>query len=305
MAEQKRETALLRSSLASVKRQFQAVWDSGVVNRVIVIQQNKHATGLPLDSSDIDWLFIHARGYAKSDNHLHRDADGRVILSGYCSGARWRSNKPVPNFGFDRWHQVIGLPAVEGVAKDAGRLLKDLPENVRHQLWKVEANPVGTSVPSSCKWVMWSEAVFALAWKEIVGSPLRANKATPVRFGVPSFTEPLPTHEDWYSMRDWYSTLDNFAAASVQAIDIIQSWLPDVPKREAEGDGVARILAAIAQQQQTPKLNRGGQRKYDSKLKKRIRDAWATGRHKRYIDCDTALKLEPGTTKRVLDTARK
>jgi hypothetical protein len=254
MAEKKSDPSLLRTSLASVKRQFQAVWDSGIDNGAILIQQNKHEAGLPLDSSDIDWLFVQAGGYAagfgKSHIHPDRDAEGRVIPiipRKTSSGARWRSDKAVPSFGFDRWHQVIRLSAVEGAAKAAGNLLDALPKNVRLKLW--DANPVGTLLPSCGHWALWSEAVFALAWKEIDGSLLKAKKVTPVRFDVPN-TEPQPPHEDWFSMRDWYSTLDNFAAASVQAIDILQSWLGDVPKRETEAaaDGIVKRLETLERQ---------------------------------------------------------
>lgn len=237
---------LLRSSLDSLKLQFQAVWDSGIDNRAILIQQNKHAPKLRLgDFSDIDWLLVQAGGYPAGFGKTHirpqRCVDGSeipIVAHGTSSGAHWRSDKPVPSFGFDRWHQVIGLSAVKDAAKAAGRLLDDLPENIRRELW--DALPEGKSLPSSDSWTLWSEAVFELAWKRegkgIVGSPLKAKRHTPIRFDKPD-SRPLPDDEDWYSMRDWYSKLDNFAAASVQAIEILQSWLDDVPKRETEAVG--------------------------------------------------------------------
>ena len=259
---------LLRSSLDELKLEFQAVRESGIDNRAILIQQNKHAPKSRLgDFSDIDWLLVQAGGYPAGFGKTHirplRCTDGSeipIVAHGNSSGAYWRSDKPVPSFGFDRWHQVIGLSAVKDAAKAAGRLLDDLPENIRRELW--DALPEGKSLPSSDSWTLWSEAVFELAWKRegkgIVGSPLKAKRVTPGRFDKPD-DRPLPDYAHWYSMLDWYSKLDNFAAASVQAIGILQSWLPDAPNANPTSPQPA--IGAAADDNGRARSGRNGKRR--------------------------------------------
>ena len=65
------------------------------------------------------------------------------------------------------------------------------------------------------------------------------------------------------------------------------------------------IAGAMPSNKSTTKRKRGGQRKYDSKLKKRVLAAWTTGKYMRYADCDSALGEAAGTTKRIVDTVRK
>ena len=109
--------------------------------------------------------------------------------------------------------------------------------------------------------------------------------------------------KNWPAIQDQLRLLSDFDLLALREVLRDES---EIVKRSPSNDGsVARILAAIAQQQQTPKLKRGGKRKYDSKLKKRVRDAWATGRYARLNDLDKPLGLAPGTAKKVHDTDRK
>ena len=272
---------LLRSSLDSLKLRFQAANDPGSPSKAWLVHVHDKGDKKPAIYALADGFDSSCEKPSPSDvAYRHDPAIGRRVPR------------------FRRCVRLNGYQSLKPIGEDAARLLEGLPDAVQTRLWR--GLPAGTHFMGNglSRWVL---AVFELANANVF--PLRDARWFPID-GEQAKTIFAPESQ-LPADADWYATLPDFAAASVQALAIIQSWLPDVPKREPEADGVARILAAIAQQQQTPKLKRGGQRKYDPKLKKRIRDAWATGRHKRYSDCDTALKLEPGTTKRVLDTARK
>ena len=275
---------LLRSSLDSFKSRFQAANDPGSPSKA--------------------WL-VHVHDRGDETPAIYARADGYDSPSVKSSPSTWR-HVGVPAIGrrvprFRRCVKLNGYERLTPICTDAGRLLDKLPAAVQKRLW--QGLPAGTDRRTADLLAYWVLAVFELANPNVFGFPLQADRMIPLTdeqvktIFAPESRQPADA--------DWYATLPDFAAASVQAIDILQSWLPDVPKREAEGDGVARILAAIAQQQQTPKLKRGGKRKYDSKLKKRVRDAWATGKYERLNDLDNPLGLAPGTAKKVHDTDRK
>ena len=123
---------------------------------------------------------------------------------------------------------------------DAVRLLEGLPAAFQTRLWGRPISDIRVRLMSDADRIpQWVMAVFELLNKSGVGPPLRRVRDLPLA--------ERPVGFKLGADAELYATLPDFAAASVEAISIIQNWLPDVSKRELEVDGVARILAAVEQ----------------------------------------------------------
>ncbi len=126
---------------------------------------------------------------------------------------------------------------------------------------------------------------------------------------------PAPcSHEDWKAAWHWVGLTPPDEITDERITSELKPALlakhrrdiQDKQRRQDERD-IANKMAEAATKLSSlaKKRKRGGQRKYDSKLKKQIREAWATKKHKTYEDCDIFLGQPLGTTKKVLDTTRK
>lgn len=138
--------------------------------------------------------------------------------------------------GGERW---ASLPEpLQSVADDAARLVKRLPENIAKQL------PPECWCSTRNNWPLWVAVVFGLAWSPVPNSLPHAVRLVPLNDRETILLESVSDMKEWLNLTDeqiaavrekgWYSTLDDFAAASVQAIDVLMSWLDDVPKPETE-----------------------------------------------------------------------
>ncbi len=220
---------LLRSSLDSLKLRFQAANDPGSPSKA--------------------WL-VHVHDKGDEKPAIYALADGYDSPSVKPSPSTWR-HLGVPAIGrrvprFRRAVQLNGYERLTPICTDAGRLLDKLPAAVQGRLW--HGLPAGTDRRTADLLSYWVLAVFELANPNVFGFPLQADRMIPLADGqVKTIFAPesrLPADADWYA------TLPDFAAASVQAIDILQSWLPDVPKRAtgAAADDIVKRLETLERQ---------------------------------------------------------
>ena len=210
------ESALLQSSLALVKQRFQAIV-GGSPSKAWLLQVHDRESG---GTSPI---------YALADGYESPGVESKP--------STWaRLGCPAIGLGVPRFWRTVRLNGSEiltPIGKEAAELLMSLPVAVQSRLWR--GLPAGTNLRTAEGDLLWALAVFELANANIAYSSLRAVRQTPLTeetakaFFAPESKLPADS--------DWYATLPDFAAASVQAIDILQSWLADVAKQEAEEDG--------------------------------------------------------------------
>ena len=220
------QATLLRTSLMSLKSRFQAVADRGTPGNAWLIKWSQLEPGMSL-FDQFAWI----EGFSLKSLHT-----GITRL-------------PFPVDNFIRGHQIIGEEQISAAAIDAARLLEGMPAWIWTELWS--ELPSGSSFPLGDGWQLWSEAVFELAWKGAPGSPLKAsrwaridaNNINEMVYGLAPFQK-LPADADWYS------TLDNFAGASVHAINILLCWLEKwsgspatgLDRNDSRGIAPSRIL---------------------------------------------------------------
>ena len=207
------ESALLQSSLALVKQRFQAIV-GGSPSKAWLLQVHDRESG---GTSPI---------YALADGYESPGVESKP--------STWaRLGCPAIGLGVPRFWRTVRLNGSEiltPIGKEAAELLMSLPVAVQSRLWR--GLPAGTNLRTAEGDLLWALAVFELANANIAYSSLRAVRQTPLTeetakaFFAPESKLPADS--------DWYATLPNFAAASVQAIDILQSWLADELKRETE-----------------------------------------------------------------------
>lgn len=205
----------LRSRFESLKSRFQAMADRG--------------------SPDKAWL-IHAHDTGNGPSPVYGWADGFDVNRGGCEPAATRrgmvfglkDGRTIEIPPFTRWVQLTGYDELSLLGKKAARLLYDLPADVAARLW--DRLPDGTELKGGLP--LWTLAVFELANANARDDPLHAFRLVPwsenerveleslrLEFREGILKQPAP------SFFDWFSTLDNFSAASVEAIDILMSWL--------------------------------------------------------------------------------
>ena len=203
----------LRSSLDDLKLRFQAANDPGSPSKA--------------------WL-VHVHDKGEEKPTIYALADGYDSPSVKSSPSTWQ-HLGVPAIGrrvprFRRCVRLNGYERLGPIGEDAARLLDGLPAAIQTRLW--HGLPAGTDRRTTDLLAYWVLAVFELGNANVVWSPLRCNRRYPITGdqakAIFAPESGLPADADWYA------TLPDFAAASVQAVTILQSWLPDVPKREAE-----------------------------------------------------------------------
>ena len=209
------ESALLQSSLALVRQRFQSIVG---------------------DSPSKAWLLhVHDKGDATPP--IYALADGYNSPGIESKPSTWaRVGCPAIGCGVPRFWRGVRLNGSESltpISNEAASLLVLLPAAVQSRLWR--GLPAGTELREAEGDLLWALAVFELANANVAYSSLRAVRQTPITaetakaFFAPESKLPADS--------DWYATLPDFAAASVQAIDILQSWMADALKKEAEANG--------------------------------------------------------------------
>ena len=204
---------LLRSSLDDFKLKFGAVDD-------------------PCSPSKAWLVHVHDRGDEKPA--IYARADGYDSPSVKSSPSTWKRYgvaaivRRVPRF--KRVVQLAGYQSLDWICEGAAELLDALPAAVQHRIWR--GLPDGTQLLGDGLW-RWMLAVFEIGNANVAGSSLRCKRWYPIT-GEQAKTIFAPA-SGLPADADWYATLPDFAEASVQAIAILQSWLADVPKQEAEG----------------------------------------------------------------------
>ena len=278
------------------------------------------------------WL-VHV--HKKCDESLAIYSDG--MMDGNNSTLVSRTPSDLSRLGLAAWSRSIspfsrtvrlkGYQCLIPIGNDAGQLLKGLSATVQTRLWR--DLPTGTELGKGV--FLWTLAVFEMANAKVVGSPLRAERVRPLTKAeaetVVAAGGKLPTNaekwaSDWPATLpgdgDWYSTLPDFAAASVQAIGILQSWLDDVPKQETEVNSkppkpVERQAGTLAGGQLNGKPAKGkrGRRNgvpaSDAKQDQQIADAWAKGfgQYASQEELATAFNLTKPDVVAALDRHRK
>lgn len=225
---------LLRSSLDDLKLRFQAV---------------AAEPGAPIRA----WMaHVHIKRGEKPAIYSH--------LVDMIDSYYWPTKEPTPSAllwqlgtaaigrgvpPFRREIRVKCSTRLSTIGTDAAKLLDSLPPSVAVRLWR--DLPAKTQLLAVAGFPRWALACFELANANVVGSPLRAVRNTPITEEqartVLAVGLKLPADADWYAM------LPDFAAASVQAIDILQSWLGDELKRETEA--TSEQPKPVAQQAET------------------------------------------------------
>ncbi len=219
--------ALLRSSFAGLRSRFQAAADRGAQSKAWLV----HA----IDSGDkTPSVFRRAKGF--------NPAKGGLGVGSSCLGtmrvfADGRKEVQLPPSC--RWVQLEDWDSLQPAGDDAARLLDSLPGEIKARLWSglPERSMLEKGLP------LWGLAVFELANAKI-GPALRADRLVPSNDSETTLLESVPDLRGWpFHLTDeqiaivlengWYSTLDNFAAASVYAIDILLSWLDTAPVEPA------------------------------------------------------------------------
>lgn len=199
--------SLLRSALDELKLRFRAAIDP--------------------DSPSKAWLLhVPAKGNERPPIYGLADGFDSSCAEPSPSDLAYRHDPAIGrrNPPFRRCVRLNGYQSLKVISQDAATLLEGLPDAVKTRLW--HGLPAGTELkPGPALWVL---AVFELGNANVVGSPLRCVRYYPLDEKPVSFNLPADA--------DWYATLPDFAAASVQAIDILKGWLADEPKRETEGD---------------------------------------------------------------------
>lgn len=210
-------------------------------------------------------------------------------------------------------YQDYGYLRLKPIIEDAVRLLDKLPAAVQTRLWgrPTPETPV-VLMSDSDRIPQWVMAVFESLNKSGVGPPLRRVRDLPL--------DEKPVGFKFPPAAEWYATLPDFAAASVQAIGILQSWLPDVPKRKTEAaaddKSEARIVASIADLLEKPKratrkTKRPAHRPPDTDTKSdaKIADTWLqkrnSGECRAYNDLAGVLKRDVAEVKEAIDRDRK
>ena len=215
------ESALLQSSLSLVKQRFQAAVDPISPSRAWLIHVHIKGDGTPAIYSLIGDM-IDSFNWGVDEPLQNLPPPLRWNLGVAAIGRRFPP--------FRREVRIKSSERLTPICVDAATLLTALPTDVASRLW--QGVPVGTELKMGAGLSIWGMAVFELANASVVGSSLRAARQTPITeeqaktIFAPEFKQP--------SDADWYEMLPDFAAASVQAIDILQSWLADELRREAE-----------------------------------------------------------------------
>lgn len=124
----------------------------------------------------------------------------------------------------------VGYLRLKPIIEDAARLLDRLPGAVHTRLWGCPTPEIPVQLMSDSDRIPhWVTAVFLLLNASGVGPPLRRVQELPL--------DEKPIGFKFHPAVEWYATLLDFAAASVQAIAILQGWLDEQPKQTAEVDG--------------------------------------------------------------------
>ena len=220
----------LRSSLNDVKLRFQAANDPDSPHKAWML----HAHHMNGKKPSIDEL---ADGY-----NSYREKPSPSDLGAIRVAAVGRLVSP-----FQRRVQLKGYQRLQPICDDAGRLVDGLPIAVQSRLWC--GLPDGTQLTGEglSRWML---AVFELGNANVAWSSLRCRRDYPSSMEqirkIVTGEIPLPTDAEWFA------TLPDFAAASVQAIDILQSWLDDVPNANPASPQPATGAAADDNDEQSP-----------------------------------------------------
>jgi hypothetical protein len=206
---------LLRSSLDDFKLKFQAVDDPGSPSKAWLVHVHDRGDEKPAIYARADGFDSPSVESSPSTRTLHRVA---AIV------------RRVPPF--KRVVQLAGYQRLDWICEGAAELLDALPAAVQHRIWR--GLPDGTQLMGDglSRWML---AVFEIGNANVAGSSLRCNRRYPITgdqakaIFAPASGLPVDA--------DWYATLPDFAAASVQAIAILQSWLDEESKREDEAVG--------------------------------------------------------------------
>ena len=137
-------------------------------------------------------------------------------------------------FGYSLATNSQRVPRVTELARDATYLLYRLPSEIAASLWRNW--PSGFSKTENSGASLWLDALFELSWQQEPGGPLHSKRSAWVKncsYGLmgdglfpllPSFVSSKPDgsfpHEYGYPLA-YYSKLEDFARASVAAIDEI------------------------------------------------------------------------------------
>lgn len=288
---------LLRSSFASIKSRFQAVDNPHSPYRAWLVhtQNGSHPDCSLIDGFEGgsgNWRYVGVPVSRANQRTMCVDRTGAVEIPGGRT------------LGFQRMVQVEGWNIFKPLVGDAAQLMHQMPVAIQQKLW---ANlPERAEVNRDS--LAWVAAVFELAWQAPVSSPLGATKS-----GIPFYETPV--NFKFGELTDWYSTLDNFAVASAQAIDILLNWLdasaikPDAtsPEGAAQPNDTAAMSPAEAGGQPA-KRKRGrpkGAVANDPKEDQRLAEAWATGQHASKEELARAKGIAPAEVHAALDRHRK
>ena len=288
---------LLRSSFESIKSRFQKLAEDGSVGKAWMVHQYRD-----VDEPGRPDVFSHADDFnaKKGEIEICLDIGSKSILG----------ELPEGSYRARRTSQIIGWQAVKGASIDASILSRMLPDLLKQRLWGAMSECRHANTDTGFHWVA---ITFELAFAEIKGSALRTVRHIPLGHGMHASIDDIegifPTEfcfplemigglEKWEEKfdlvaaaterfyhpkmpNDWYATFDNFAAASVLAVDVLLNWLDELeadPQPAAVVTGEEMKIDVAAKKtgtQTTGKRGRPtGSKKYDPAEAEKLFKAW-------------------------------
>ena len=289
-----------RANLESIKRRFQRLAGNGSVGKAWLVHQFA-IPGIGQDgcnsdySSTIDESIEGFPPQNPASEYIEYDSGNFRIWDATGLDTVQRSRLPGIAFTEYAWRAarkrvvIEGLNFVESPSKDASKALDELPDTLKNRIWPEREQHFFSDINRD-DFIRWYFAVFELASQsfELVSFPagkskLSAPRMVPLHPSRKDLGWPASVQEakDYHGSVDWFQRLDNFATASVLAVDVLLNWLDELeadPQPPAVVTGEAKQIDAAAKKTGTKaKGNRGrppGSKMYDPAEAEKLFNAW-------------------------------
>lgn len=215
-----------RANLESIKRRFQRLAGNGSVGKAWLVHQFlKPGTGQYAINGDYSsTIFEYLEGFPPPN---------AVEYVGEESGDFREFPDGIPRAPFAKriaQKRVVigGMKFIESPSKDASEALGELPDALEHRIWPEREQHFFRGNLND--FIFWYFAVFELARQPANKSKLSAPRNIPLHPARKDLGWPASVQEakDYHGSVDWFQRLDNFATASVLAVDVLLNWLDEL-----------------------------------------------------------------------------
>ena len=243
-----------RANLESIKRRFQRLAGKGSVGKAWLVHQFlKPGTGQYAINGDYSsTIFEYLEEFPPPN---------AVEYVGEESGDFREFPDGIPRAPFAKriaQKRVVigGMKFIESPSKDASEALGELPDALEHRIWPEREQHFFRGNLND--FIFWYFAVFELARQPANKSKLSAPRNIPLHPARKDLGWPASVQEakDYHGSVDWFQRLDNFADASVKAVDILLQWLDelDANSQPAAVVTVKTKQPEVAAEQSEPEL---------------------------------------------------